>query len=117
MFCAYRKPSSDVGLYQKPAADCCPETADRDDVDDVTARQFTSYNYSRASCTDCDVTPYVTPPAQPTSDVDDVVRCSEPIIRCSVCATIVTSRSDGDVTAADEQSQRCSPVDDVNVPV
>ena len=118
--CARRKPSSEVRLYEKPAADCCPETGDdtADDMEDVNSRQYAGY----LSCSDRDVTPYVTPPEQPeTSGVTEVTRRSEHIIRCSVCATIVTSRSDGDVTASDNQSRRCvasSPVDDdVNVPV
>ena len=114
----YRKPSREVDLYQKSATDCCPETTDKDVIDDVTDRQYAGYK-SRTSCTDCDVTPYVTPAVQPSSDVN-IVRCSERIVRCSVCATIITSRSDGDVTAADDQSRRCvpsSPVDDgVNIP-
>jgi len=117
----YRKSSSEVRLYQKPAADCCPETAERDDAHDVNAGHHSGYNnYSRTSRTDCDVTPYVTPPAQPTCDVDETTRSSERIIRCSVCATIITSRSDGDVRAAGDQSRHCisgSAVDDVIVPV
>lgn len=123
----YRKSSSEVALYQKPsAADCCPETADKDDVDDdVNIRRFSGvYNYSRTSCTDCDVTPHVTAPAQPTLDVDgEAVRgpTERTIIRCSECATrIIASRSDSDVTAVVDQSARCissAPVDDVSVPV
>ena len=99
-------------MYHKSGADCCAETEYRDETADVTnTRQ-------------CDVTPYVTPqpPAQPARDVDQLASCSERrIIRCSVCATVVTSRSDGDVTAGNDQSRRgisSSPVhDDVNVPV
>ena len=127
----YRKPSSEVVLYQKPvpAADCSPETADKNDVDDdVNTRQLpAAYTYSRTSCTDCDVTPYVTSSAQQTSDVDGELDNRDPnptermIIRCSVCATKITaSQAAADVTAAVDQSARCisrAPVNDVSVPV
>jgi len=123
----YRKPSTEVSLYQKPSADCCPdtETADHnctDDVDDDATGQFASYNYSRTSCTDCHVTPYVTPQAQqPTSDDAIDVKWLDQTIRCSVCANVITSRPDGDVTAADNQSRPCdtgAPVhDSASVPV
>jgi len=102
-------------MYDKSGtADCCSETDYRDET---TAVMNNTGQYSRTSCTECDATS----PAQPSSDVDELVRCPERIIRCSVCAAIITSRSDGDVAATNDQSRRgvanSSVHDDVNVPV
>jgi len=115
-----RKQSREVGgMYAKPGADCCAETEYRDEP---TGGDVITTN-ARVG-TDCDVTAYVTPPHAAQQQQPDQLarpRSQRRVIRCSVCATVITSRSDGDVTAADDQSRRAltsAPArDDVNVSV
>ena len=106
-------------MYRKSFNDCSPNETNDD---------FNQQNghYSRTSCTDGEVTPYVTPPAPLTSHVSEITRFVSPaprsIIRCNVCATTITSRSHDDVAMeTDNQTRRAisrSPEDDdVNAPV